>query len=365
MNAGLTIRAANEYDSIRSGRMTPEMAAEYLKDGQIVLRSFSDTLREMYPAADLQKQLTAAFLEDAGVSPDSVNRKVRNWLSGQNIPTSREDIFHISFALGLSESQADGLLGMCTDCGIHYREGRDVIYAWFLRTGRSYREAKEFLETLPPVPHMEEVLTVGNDLHLTRELQAAFQRISSLEDLRECYTANLDRFGTLHLRAYAYFTKYMDQLICPSPDWDSREEADYSIEAVMERYFSMHMPSGRDRSGYSAVQKLIRHNWPNATALKNIRNRQMDVPRKLLLLLYVVTENVIDGSYQELDEEYITLQERLDEHWWILNAILTDCGMPTLDPRNPTDWLVLYSLTAGEESMSERMEQVIDKIYNE
>ena len=365
MNGGLTIRAANEYDSIRSGRMTPEMAAEYLKGGQIVLRSFSDTLREMYQAADIQKQLAEEFIDHAGINPDSVNRKVRNWLSGQNIPTSREDIFHIAFALGLSESQADSLLGMCTDCGIHYREGRDVIYAWFLRTGRSYGEAKAFFETLPPVLCMKETPMTENDLHLTRELQAAFQRISSLEELRTCYAANLNRFGTLHLRAYAYFTKYMDQLIRPSSDWDGREETDYSIEAVMERYFSMHMPPGRNRSGYSAVQKLIRHNWPNATALKNIQNRQMDVPRKLLLLLYVVTENVIDGSYQELDEEYITLQERLDEHWWILNAILTDCGMPTLDPRNPTDWLVLYSLTAGEESMSERMEQVIDKIYNE
>ena len=102
----------------------------------------------------------------------------------------------------------------------------------------------------------------------------------------------------------------------------------------------------------------------NTAALKNIRNRKEDVPRKLLLLLYVVTENVIDDSYHELDEEYITMQERLEDHWWTLNAILTDCGMPTLDPRNPTDWLVLYALTADEESMSERMEQVIEKIYD-
>ena len=34
--------------------------------------------------------------------------------------------------------------------------------------------------------------------------------------------------------------------------------------------------------------------------------------------------------------------------------------MPTLDPRSATDWLVLYAVTAGEESMSERMEAVIE-----
>lgn len=86
--------------------------------------------------------------------------------------------------------------------------------------------------------------------------------------------------------------------------------------------------------------------------------------QKLLLLLYVITENVVDGEYHETDEDYLTIQERLEDHWWVLNAILMDCGMPPLDPRNATDWLVLYALTAGEEeSMSERMAQVIDHLF--
>lgn len=111
------------------------------------------------------------------------------------------------------------------------------------------------------------------------------------------------------------------------------------------------------------VQRLIKYNWPNTTALKNIRNRRADVPRKLLLLLYVITENVVDGEYRETDEDYLTPRERLDDHWFALNAILTDCGMPPLDPRNATDWLVLYAVTAYEESMSERMEKVIEHIF--
>ena len=40
--------------------------------------------------------------------------------------------------------------------------------------------------------------------------------------------------------------------------------------------------------------------------------------------------------------------------------------MPTLDPRNATDWLVIYALSAGEdESMSERMSQVIDHLFSD
>ena len=338
------------------------MAAEYLKEGQIVLRTFIGTLRDMYPFPDLQDRLAAGFQSDG--DPKSVGKKIRNWLKGQNRPANREDIFRIAFALGLSEGQANHLLGLCTDYGIHYRDGRDVVYAWFLRTGRTYDEARDFFASLPEPERRDEAPPEAGSRQITHEIQAAFQRVQSLEELRSCCMVNLDRFGSLHLRAYSYFRKYLDQLLHPVSSLDGEEEPDWSMETVMDSYFSLRMPSGRDRSGYTAVQKLIKHNWPNTTALKNIRNRKEDVPRKLLLLLYVVTENVLDGDYSELDEEYITMQERLEDHWWTLNAILTDCGMPTLDPRNPTDWLVLYALAADEESMSERMEQVIEKIYD-
>ena len=58
-----------------------------------------------------------------------------------------------------------------------------------------------------------------------------------------------------------------------------------------------------------------------------------------------------------------TLEEKVEDHWWSLNALLTDCGMPLLDPRNPTDWLVLYAISADEETMSERLEHVIENMY--
>ena len=363
MEIELTTHSANEYDKIRSGRMTPAMAAEYLKEGKIVLRGFQDTLTEMYPLPDIQARLIEAFQAGGDTDPKSAGKKVRNWLKGQNRPTKREDIFRIAFALGLSESHANHLLGLCTDYGIHYRDGRDVIYAWFLRNRGTYEEARQFYLSLPPMPQSFESQAFPSD-NLTREIQAIFRRVRDQEELRACYILNLPRLGALHLRAYTYFTKYLDQLVRPTPSWDGVQEPDWSLDAVMENYFSLRMPSSRDRSGYTAIQKLLKHNWPNTTALKNIRSRREDVPRKLLLLLYVVTENVVDGAYHESDEEYISTEERLEDHWWTLNAILTDCGMPTLDPRDPTDWLVLYALTADEESMSERMEQVIEKIYN-
>lgn len=358
-----TIQSEHEYNRLSSGQMTPAMAAEYLRGGHIVLRSFSETLTALYPGADLQARLVAAFSAGgASANPDSAARKVRGWLSGQNHPASREDIFRIAFALGLEESGTGLLLGLCTEYGIHYRDGKDVVYAWFLRAGLDYAAARDFYASLPPVPSPG-MLPADATPNLTRELQNVFQRVQTVNELRTCYIANLDRFGMLHARAWFYFQKYLNQLIRPAVPYDGANEANYSIEAVMEQYFSLRMPSGKSRKGYSVVQKLLKQNWPNPTVLRNIRLQKTDVPRKLLLLLYVATENIMDDSYHELDEEYITMQERLEDHMWTLNAILTDCGMPVLDLHNPMDWLVLYAITAQDEPMSERMEAVLEDLF--
>ena len=216
MNEFLTHSSAIQYQQISSGEMSPEMAAGYLRDQRIPLRGFADTLREMYPYPDLQFRLTNAFRETAGAAPPSVTRKVHNWLSGSSRPSDREDIFRIAFTLDLSEGQAGALLGLCTDCGIHYREGRDLVYAWFLRHDLGYQEARAFYLTLPPVPPEEERPETASDA-VTQELLEAFLPIQTIEELRERYVENLSRMGTFHLRAYRYFQRYLDYLVRPSP----------------------------------------------------------------------------------------------------------------------------------------------------
>ena len=364
MAIDLTQMSNDEFSRISSGHMTPSMAAEYLKEGRIALRTFADVLRAVYIKPDLQQKLTDAFQAAApDAAPASVARKVRNWLNGQNKPTNREDVYIIAFALGLSEGQAGALLGFCTDYGIHYREPRDLVYAWFLRAGRTYGEAKAFLESLPALERTEEEPQPGQNE--TQKIQSKHIFLQTEEELRQFYLDNRHLMGQNHSRAYHYFTRYLDKLVHPEPSWDGEDEEIYSLDAVMEQYLSLQMPSGKDRSGYTVCQKLIKKNWPNTTALKNIRAGREDVPRKLLLLLYVITENVLDMEYSELDEDYLTTEERLEDHWWIINAILNDCGMPQLDPRNASDWLILYSLTATDEAMSERMEQVIEYMFEQ
>lgn len=366
MKIELTRTSAAEREVLLSGRLTPETAAKYLRDGEITLRSFADTLKELYPREDLQQRLCDAFeADEPEADRDSVRHKVRGWLSGRNKPARREDIFRIAFALGLSEAQVSALLGQCTGYGIHYRDGRDVVYAWFLRNGRGLGEARAFFDTLPPVPTLDNA-PPADGTQLSREVQNAFMRPADTEQLRECYISNLERFGALHLCAYKYFCSYLNQLTQPATAWGGEGEPVYSLDRVMELYLTLNMPSGRERGKYTLVQRLIKREWPNTTSLKNIRARKEDVPRKLLLLLYVITENVTDAASAAPYEGSASLERRLDDHWWTLNGILAACGMPLLDPRSPTDWLILYAMTADEdEPMSDRMAQVIERLFED
>jgi hypothetical protein len=97
-----------------------------------------------------------------------------------------------------------------------------------------------------------------------------------------------------------------------------------------------------------------------------MRIREEDVTRRVLLLLYLITEGGIsneDSDAYLLDEDF-TDEERFEEHYWRLNSMLNDCGMGKIDPRNVFDWLILYCLKSSEdEAMSERMQTVLDIIF--
>lgn len=357
MRIELTQQSGLEVNSLSAADMTPAMAAQYL-NGNIHIRGFYESLRRLYPGSDLQERLTRA-VTGPGDDPKSAARRVRNWVQGKNTPTNREDLFRIAFALGLNEEQTSQLLGLCTDYGIHYRNGRELTYAYCLRRGLAYEEAVKLYASLPDPGRN----TPGTASHATRQIVSVFANVKDDTEFIKLYEAYLNDFGTLHQRAYEYFDRYFQTLTTPEGG-----EEHYSIEKAMETYLSLHMPSGSRRSDYTVFQKMLKQGWPNATSLKNIRARREDVPRKLLLLLYIITENVVDEAYDEMDEEYLSPEELFEEHWWRVNLMLRDCGMPTLDPRNVYDWLVLYSLNSAvhqDEAMSHRMEAVIMAMFSE
>lgn len=367
MRIELTELSLNEYNRLAGNEMTPEEAARYLTE-DITIRTFYELLCGLYKGEGLTERLAEGYHSACPDIPaDSVRRRIRNWASGKNLPSGRDDIFLISFILGLNEEQASLLLGSVSDYGIHYRDGKELSLAYCLQTGQSYEKAQKLMQSLPPVPVSDPV----SDNYLqnavrTEVIKNDFSDVYTDEEFMRLYTLHLQDFGAFHLKAYDYFNKYFRLLTLPDHGLNMEEDlldGRYSIEKISSLYFDMNLPSTRSRKGYTLVQKLIRKYWPNATSLKNIQARREPVTRKLLLLLYVITENVTDEEYDELDEEYLTPKERFEEHWWRLNLIMDDCGMNPLDPRNAFDWLILYAVSSAEDSMSSRMESVMAALF--
>ena len=109
-----------------------------------------------------------------------------------------------------------------------------------------------------------------------------------------------------------------------------------------------------------------------------MKNREIDVSRKVLLLLFLLTEEFEVSDPIETEENFSYLDELDDEDETIrmevrlhqINLFLDSYGMNLLDPRSPFDCLILYALKAsytnGEDSsMSSRLAQALSVLFDE
>lgn len=355
----MTVVSARQWDFIAKECQTSKEAVDFLKSG-MRLRTFSDMIGRLYPGEDLESRLTDSFFTfgeaDADVvQRDSIRRKVQNWLHNRNLPTDREDVFRIAFALELDEKQTDWLLAQIFDAGIHYRNEKEIIYAFSLRNHQSYEKAAACLKTFAERKSLSD--TTGNVV--TKLLKMEFEQLPPGEDIMNFMMKHSESFGKNHNTAYQYFIQMLDLLTGET----SGEEV-YSVEYITKLYLRMNMPEDKKVSGYSDIQRMVKKYWPGVRNIKEMKNRKEDVTRKVLLLLYIVTGGVWMESYDELDEAYVTSEEMLIEHCRRINKMLEDCGMRYMDTRNPFDYLVLFCLKSEPtEFMSEKMQQMVEELF--
>jgi len=101
----------------------------------------------------------------------------------------------------------------------------------------------------------------------------------------------------------------------------------------------------RDKSAFSAVQRSIRANWPDEVTISKMKSRELEVTRKVLILLFLATDGS-ESEFEELDEDedILTRDEIFMNVYTRLNRMLQSCGFQRLDPRSPFDWVVLYCI---------------------
>lgn len=351
----------NNLSFLSDGEKTPGELVAFLKE-EAVFRSFDQVLRQAYQNNDLADRLTAGMTDITNEPRPNVARKVQNWLKGRNIPKNRETLFQICFVLGLDEQRASKLLGAASETGIHYRNPKELVYAFGLRTGLCYEESAALVESVQrqyPMTLHETTDCVREQVLYTRQVRDAFSDVSDKETLMEFFAEHMDDLGQLHETAFQKFAQLMDLLQKPTGA-SGVQERRYTIAEVMETYMRMHVPETKKTADYTLLQRVIKKYWPSESGLFNMRNRKEDVSRKVMILLYLVTEAFDEEEDEVQDDADTVLETRLAR----MNLFLDRYGMNLLDGGNPFDFLVLYAMrTQGGEYVGDRMAAVLNSLF--
>lgn len=374
---GVRYNTAMDTEADMAGNMDfkEEKLIEFLKS-KAEIWLFPRLLEEVYADLDTARRvLTDKLTEyetDGGENREQISRKVRNWLNGKNQPSNREEMFKICFALRLNLEQADRIFSTAEECGIHYRNPRELIYAFCLKKGYDYPKAQEIVRDLGQAAIPKNTMGYHGMMRKTSESEASsfmtvsikneFINIEKTEDLKAFIERNQTAFGIHHNTAYRKFKMMLDYLLEGMSEnnkyTDAPGEKRYSIEKVTEEYLRMGLPYQKKSRQYSKAEKAIKRHWPSPRMVQEMYSRKRDVNRKTLLLLYLATE----GMGAEVREKSFVA-----EHCQRMDMMMASCGMPCLNLHNPFDYLVVQSLHLADEDdfMSWKMERILKKVFHE
>ncbi|MDD7419603.1 MAG: hypothetical protein PUK46_09090 [Ruminococcus sp.] len=425
-----TYISSNNLTGIKSQALSPEELINFMENG-FICRTFKDTITQFYIEYENKKQekgevkrfLSARLSDMTKISYDNMSRNVRNWMNGINIP-QREQLFQMCFALELDESRASQLLASISDTGIHYRNPEELVYAFGLRQKMSYGETVQLKNEIMEKYYQNKKDALSSEKNreakvYTRQIQRKFlDEVHTVEDLKQFFEENSGVFGKIHEAAYDEFMRMLKLLQNPETDFEAywmqylKENTGYSeeerqkeverikqdlkkksVEEIIEEYLRMYVPkntsrkkTGEGKRNYTYLQRVIKKNWPSESIISKMKTKEMDVSRKVLLLLFLLTEEFEvsdlinreqeDDIFSDLDEgdEYLSdlgemedANDRMERRIVQLNLFLEAYGMNQLDPGSAFDCFVLYALKASydgdEDNMGERFKSVLKLLF--
>lgn len=313
-------------------------------------RTLADKLGAFSKGRNLRAILTAGLIKNhPEINPDSVDRKVRNWLSGRQDTIGKKDVIELCFILELDVNESDDLLAMITDEGFHGRDPDEIPYIFALTNGFSYERARALSERVSAAYNKKDSnISCGTDR--TNIISREISEIYTEEKLIEYVANERGRLGRLHNTAYSFFTAMMDKLENPvdfEKDEAFPENTTYTVGMIARDYLHGDFVKGGEKKGvpslHNALKRSIGRNWPDEYVLSRIKNRHQDVTRKVLILLFLATYDAGDDELY-YDEEESTPEEESREFYIQMNNMLVSCGFNRLDPRSSFDWIIIYCI---------------------
>lgn len=358
----------NMYNSaiqMKTVAQARELLATY---GQF--RGLADVLRAFADCAEPKDKIANAIMAfDPTKRRDSTDKKVRNWLNGTTTTLDKKDVYYLCRAMNFSLEQTDAMLKYITDEGIHWRDPEDILWCYAIANRLDYERTSQLLQRGAYLAERRGIAPVPVPGSFTEDVRLDVQPM--LNRSEEELLAYLDRsrslLGAYHNTAYDLFMEYNDILEGVGTPEKVKIDGKVSSRYILEKYlFRRLIPTAKrggekDKERFSAVQRSIRMNWPDETTYSRMKSRELDVSRKVMIMLFLAVD---DGEPEEKDqpEDYdyeaydayeesdAFMQEPLsrDEMFQMLkgrvNQMLHSCGFQKLDPRSPFDWIILFCM---------------------
>lgn len=344
------------YDSAIEMRSAEQAVRLLRENGHF--RTLADTLRAFSGCDNPKPMLAEGLMKyNPAANPDSVNKKIGNWMSGRTNTVSKADAFVLCRVLCLSLDQSDAFLKTITGEGIHWRDPEEIIWGYSIAQRLDAGQTQALLQQLAEGKKRAKKEPAPGPGSFTADVREKLQPLlyQSPEELIRFLSREGSHLGAFHNTAYQLFMGYMQLLETGGTEPQAGSEAKMSSRDILETYLYRQLvpvvkrEDAKERGAFSAVQRSIRVNWPDEATISRMKKRELDVTRKVLILLFLATDGS-ESEFEELDEDedILTRDEIFQNIYTRLNRMLQACGFQLLDPRSPFDWMVLYCICVDD-----------------
>lgn len=373
MNGDMTRISRESYRKATMEALTVREAVDFL-EREAKVRTLREKLEKFSKGRDLSKLLVAGLLEHhPDMKKDSVERRVRGWLKpepGHSI--KKQDAIEVAFILELDVDEADEFVTLVSEERLHWRNPDEIVYIFALQNGMSYQTAVKLAGQMEGIlSQVQETRELEED-SFTPMIRSQLSQLSTVEELQDYLLHAVGRLGRCHNNAYQMFLDMMDALENPEIDEveaDMFGEERLTVRDIVREYFyednvlyakSNARKTQKGKAGeeewcvLTKIQESIASSWPDEIAISRMKSRKMDVSRKILILLFLAT----DEEWKETGEDVF------EDMYRRMNDMLGLCGFSTLDPRVPFDWLIIYCMCVTDIlDMDDRMHRIFNEMF--
>ncbi len=270
---------------------------------------------------------------------------VKSWLSGGERPKkgeeSRRKLFVLAFILELTTEQTAYLFQrIFLDRAFNSRNPKELIYYYCIEQGLELKDADALISQINIIND-----NTNDETIFTNIIRSDIKKLHSGDEIVSYINNHPHNFSINNVSAQKELSKLIEsakkEVMCEIETFEYEElKKGKNVDSINFMYEVITGQSVTTEKGTktifknSELPKEIRISFPEAATFSK-KEPTYDELRKMIILLFSYkfwSENKKKKQMIDIKEDYIGQ----------LDAVLYECGLPTIYPGNPFDWLFCF-----------------------